>query len=341
MLRSGSKASWIGLRCAPGLWELAFADGRILHVSWRRKSRGVWWSDESRLAGDWLTDLPALEFFSTAAFEQARQDLSDAAWRQKTAEKYRRQMDKLKAGVEPGKPEKLRELGQRANALRGQVLREGSDWVIPSWDQQEFERVIQPSIGSVSALVEWLFNQARRAERRAQATGERVLLLQQKIDDLPSSSAPMFKPDESQQARSKRTLDEPGIKRFELNEATSIWVGQSAEANHRLTFKKARGGDLWLHVRDAPGSHVLLPLEKNKDAAPDHVMVAAALALHYSQLRGERSDVRVAFRRDLEAVKGQPGQVLVRREQVKVLDPRSEEVQTALARYGIKLQMPS
>lgn len=341
MLRRGSKAPWVGLRCAPGLWELAFADGRILHVSWRRKSRGVWWSDESRLAGDWRTEIPPLDVVGAAAFDQNRQGLIDAAWRQKMRQKYRRQIAKLNAAVEPGKAEKLRALGQRANALRAQVSREDSSWLIPSWDQQATERVVQPSIASVSALVEWLFNQARRAERRAEATRDRVHALQQKIDALPAAFAPRNEPNEPDKARSKRLVDEPGIKRFKLNETTSVWVGQNAEANHRLTFKKARGGDLWLHVRDAPGSHVLLPLEKNQQAEADHVVVAAALALHYSQVRGERSDVRLAFRRDLEAVKGQPGQVLVRREQVKVLDPRSAEVQAVLARYGIELQMPS
>ena len=112
------------------------------------------------------------------------------------------------------------------------------------------------------------------------------------------------------------------MQRFELK--PYLLLGRHAEANHRVTFKMARGRDLWFHLRDGAGSHVILPLNREQSVSDELILVGAALALHYSTLRGERAEVRVAFRRDLDPVPGHPGRVLVRQERTLLVDPRSE-----------------
>ena len=99
----------------------------------------------------------------------------------------------------------------------------------------------------------------------------------------------------------------------------------------------ARGRDLWFHLRDGAGSHVILPLNREQSVSDELILVGAALALHYSTLRGERAEVRVAFRRDLDPVPGHPGRVLVRQERTLLVDPRSELTRQALDAFGLNL----
>ena len=82
--------------------------------------------------------------------------------------------------------------------------------------------------------------------------------------------------------------------------------------NHETTFKHAKGNDFWLHVRDAPGAHVIVPKPKRgHDPHQETLLDAAALAGHYSRLRGEPGiDVTVTQRKHVRAVKGgAPGRV--------------------------------
>lgn len=63
-----------------------------------------------------------------------------------------------------------------------------------------------------------------------------------------------------------------------------ILVGRSNAQNDELTTRIARRGDLWFHVKDYHGSHVIL---RCSDAEPDEaaIALAASLAAHYSQAR--------------------------------------------------------
>lgn len=79
--------------------------------------------------------------------------------------------------------------------------------------------------------------------------------------------------------------------RFRGRSGAEIWVGRSAEDNDRLTFRKARGNDVWLHVRGRPGAHVVIPVRPHP---PDleTLLDAAVLALKYSgTAMGEKGDV--------------------------------------------------
>jgi len=62
-------------------------------------------------------------------------------------------------------------------------------------------------------------------------------------------------------------------------------VGRTAKDNDDLTFRHARGNDLWLHTADCPGSHVVLRLERGQEAPQQAVLEAAMLAVHFSPAR--------------------------------------------------------
>ena len=333
MLRKEVKGAITGLRTAPGLWELYTSDGRVLCISWRRKMRGVWWADKGRLGGDFEPALPKMEAIQAEAFERRRVEAEAQAWRAKERARIERNILKLKGQSSVDDASALRGLAERANALRGQVKRHDKGWMIPHYDGSAPECVGEAASPSVSALVDKLFHRAKRVERRKAATHERIRALKRRLTELetlhPKPKSPSMKDQEKPVPK--------GIRVFVLSDGHEVLVGRQAQGNHQLTFRLARGRDLWFHLRDGPGSHVVLRLEKGEEPSAALTLAAAALALHYSTLRGERADVRIAYRRDLDAVPGKPGTALVRREQVMMVDPRGDEVRKALEQFGLDL----
>ncbi|MBK7642073.1 MAG: NFACT family protein [Planctomycetes bacterium] len=92
---------------------------------------------------------------------------------------------------------------------------------------------------------------------------------------------------------------------------SEIRVGRTAKDNDELSFRHARGNDMWLHTADAPGSHVVLRLEARSEADPEDLLDAAHLALHFSPLRGaRRARLHVARCKEVHKPRGaKPGLV--------------------------------
>ena len=80
---------------------------------------------------------------------------------------------------------------------------------------------------------------------------------------------------------------------FTAPDGTRILVGKNNTQNDALTFKTAAPSDIWLHVRDIPGSHVVL--RTGGAPVPDETLhLAAQLAAHFSKARGS-SNVPVDY----------------------------------------------
>ena len=106
------------------------------------------------------------------------------------------------------------------------------------------------------------------------------------------------------------------FRRFTSSDGLAIYVGRNARENDELTFGFAKSDDLWLHARGAPGSHVVVRLEKGSDPPPETIRDAAMLALLYSDLKKSgKGDVIYTRRKWVKKVKGQaPGAVIVTQE---------------------------
>lgn len=72
---------------------------------------------------------------------------------------------------------------------------------------------------------------------------------------------------------------------FYSSSGMPIYVGRNNTQNDRLTTKTARRSDLWLHVKDVHGSHVIISCGGEQ---PDEqsIFEAATLAAYFSQARG-------------------------------------------------------
>ncbi|MGL5042771.1 MAG: Rqc2 family fibronectin-binding protein [Culicoidibacterales bacterium] len=65
-------------------------------------------------------------------------------------------------------------------------------------------------------------------------------------------------------------------------EQTPILVGRNNLQNDYVTFKQKRKGFIWLHVKDFPGSHVLICA---KEISTELLMAGATLAAYYSKMK--------------------------------------------------------
>lgn len=117
-------------------------------------------------------------------------------------------------------------------------------------------------------------------QRLADADGKLAKL--DRGDFVPDARAPKSSPTK------KRARDErpPPYREFRSSTGAAILVGRGADRNDELTFKVARGNDLWLHARDYAGAHVVVPLS-GKPVDGETLLDAATLAAHHSNARGE------------------------------------------------------
>ncbi len=76
-------------------------------------------------------------------------------------------------------------------------------------------------------------------------------------------------------------------RRFELPDGFEALCGRSNTENDELTMRRAQKNDLWLHVRNAPGSHVIVPVREGREPTPAVIEQAAAIAARFSSLSAQ------------------------------------------------------
>jgi predicted ribosome quality control (RQC) complex YloA/Tae2 family protein len=118
------------------------------------------------------------------------------------------------------------------------------------------------------------------------------------------------------QTRERQQERRGPFRRFTSTDGLPIYVGRNARENDELTFAVAKSDDLWLHAQGAPGSHVIVRLEKGLAPPIDTLRDAATLALLYSDLKkAGQGDVIYTKRKWVRKAKGgSPGSVTVTQE---------------------------
>ena len=156
MLRQAMASRCVGFHRAPGLWELVFSSGSILHASARAGCGG----HESRLGGVLEEDLSELEPLSWDQLEELRLASWTQSWRTKERRRIERQRDKIQSALDKDDPETFRQFGERANALRHLVRRNQTTWMIPSYDGERLDTV-EDAKRPCFELVDRLFHRAQ------------------------------------------------------------------------------------------------------------------------------------------------------------------------------------
>ncbi len=96
-----------------------------------------------------------------------------------------------------------------------------------------------------------------------------------------------------------------GVQLFQSPLGAPVLAGRSALANDALVTKLLRGRDVWLHVRDSTGAHVVLRAQAA--VADAELRACAMLAAHLSGVaKGDRAEVCWTLGKNVRKVKGAP-----------------------------------
>ncbi len=244
--------------------------------------------------------------------DQARRQACQArlAEVRKAEKKLARRMDALRADLE--KAERYRDYARYGELLKTNLGRLASGHeqitVVDYYDPAMPELVIplDPAKSPLRNMDDY-FKKHRKHLTAEREVRPRLLRSQQELEALrgerkaieqgtwePMVQAPSARrsPLASQavqgrgRSRGKEQRGRAGpFKRFISSDGVPIYVGRNARENEELTHRLARSEDLWFHARGAPGSHVVVRLEKGADPPAETLRDAATLALLYSDLK--------------------------------------------------------
>jgi predicted ribosome quality control (RQC) complex YloA/Tae2 family protein len=109
---------------------------------------------------------------------------------------------------------------------------------------------------------------------------ERSLPALRTVDEVKRAIQNLFGAKAAPKAAPKPKVEKiptPNVIRRKLSKDWELVAGTSAAANEYVTFQLAQPEDLWFHVRDFPGSHVILRRLRREAVAQDEIIVEAAL----------------------------------------------------------------
>lgn len=89
---------------------------------------------------------------------------------------------------------------------------------------------------------------------------------------------------------------------YKTRTGADIYVGKNSKQNDYITLKVARKDDLWFHVKDSPGSHVILKADKFIDE--DIAKAAYLAALNSSLANDNKVDVDYTEKKNVNKAKG-------------------------------------
>ncbi|MCR5181491.1 MAG: NFACT RNA binding domain-containing protein [Clostridia bacterium] len=86
----------------------------------------------------------------------------------------------------------------------------------------------------------------------------------------------------------RKKAAEPKPLEFVLESGLKVLVGRNNRENDRLTFKMSDKGDIWLHTKDIPGSHVLIKCGP-AGCTDDDIREAAGIAAYHSKAQSSEN----------------------------------------------------
>jgi predicted ribosome quality control (RQC) complex YloA/Tae2 family protein len=297
---------------------------------------------EHRNAGEIRIDTQATEEFSISAElerhylerdeAQARARQLDAikAGLRKTLKRTRKRIEALEADL--AKAERYRDYNRYGELLKshlGEIGKGAASVTVPDYFDPALSEIVLPldPAKSPQGNLDDYFRKYKKyqnaqkairprlvaAQAEAAALRERLATLDR--EGLPTDleiPAPLRREQPARPPRKEKLQAKPFL-RFTSETGDAILVGRNSRENEELTFGLARSHDLWLHASGAPGSHVVLRLEKGAELRKESLLDAATLALHYSDLRKSgQGEVLYAYRKYVRKPRGaKPGLVTV------------------------------
>ena len=112
---------------------------------------------------------------------------------------------------------------------------------------------------------------------------------------------------------------------FTTTDGLTLYVGKNNVQNDRLTFKVAEKDDIWFHVKDIPGSHVVMLSGADEPSERDYTEAAAVAAL-FSKATGDLVAVDYTRVKNIKKPQGaKPGFVTYKTNYTAFVKPIKEE----------------
>ncbi len=107
-----------------------------------------------------------------------------------------------------------------------------------------------------------------------------------------------------------------------------VLCGKTGAQNDYITTKLAKKSDWWFHVKNKPGSHVLMVCEEGEDPDASEFTEAAQIAAYYSSLRdGENVAVDYTLAKNVKKPGGStPGHVVYYTNYTAYVDPKKPQL---------------
>jgi predicted ribosome quality control (RQC) complex YloA/Tae2 family protein len=256
-----------------------------------------------------LEGIPCRRFPSLLAAMEAVEAAGeeDAAARDRTGllERARRRLEAARRRVERlraeranvGEAERLRARGDLLLAHLHLVPTGAAAVTLPGFDGGEVEVPLDPALRPHENAERW-YEEARRrsraeerlpeliegAEAEAERWGEAVRALE--AGEAPEWVEAALRRAEAREPRAKAAQEERRPFRvYRTSGGLEVRVGRTSRDNDRLTFGHAAPGDVWLHARQVPGSHVVLRWPGEGAPPARDLEEAAVLAALHSKAR--------------------------------------------------------
>jgi len=243
-------------------------------------------------------------------------------------------------------PDELKQKGEAILAYAHEI-KPGQTELAVNWlpDASPLKIQLDPSLSAAENAQQY-FNRYRKAQRAAEeipAQLEKILLEARYLDQLEQdlemaedrpeidtvaealAEAGYYRP---KRRRKRQKRESKQYLRLTAPDGATVWVGKNASQNAYLTFTRAASDDLWLHARDVPGAHVIIPTAEGLPSEED-VFWAAGVAAYYSRARQDMAvDVDVTVKKYVRSIKGAaPGLVTYRNESTLRVAPEAPDAE--------------
>ena len=128
----------------------------------------------------------------------------------------------------------------------------------------------------------------------------------------------------------------PSIQRYETSEGYTVYCGRNNLANDHLTTKLADRNDWWFHVKNQPGSHVVLCCKDGEDEPTETAFTEAAMIAAYNSKASDGVMVPVDYLKVRQVKKpagAKPGFVVYYTNWTAYVTPEEDKVK-AMMRKG-------
>ncbi|WP_332372365.1 NFACT family protein [Lactococcus cremoris] len=192
----------------------------------------------------------------------------------------------------------FRQKGELLNTFLNQVPNDKTSVTLENYYTNEpLDIALNPAL-SPAQNAQRYFHRYQKLKQAVKFLGEQIAKTKETIHYLESVESNLENADVPEIADIREELIQTGYikqkyrnkkqkmlppEKYQAEDGTIILVGKNNLQNEQVSFKLSRRGDLWFHVKDIPGSHVLIT--GNPNPSDETITFAGELAAYFSKAR--------------------------------------------------------